>query len=385
MNWLTCVFLVLLRLAIGWHFMFEGLEKLNSNSWSSEPYLRESAGPLADRFRELAGDSVLDRYTFPAGAEQANATIVPAALDKDWNSYQQRFSQFYSLDADQQQNVAKLLSKAKEQTANWLKTGIKKVKRESPWGPPVEVEKTTPERVQEYKDKVREVRDLQEKSLTTFGSDVNARLRAAKTDLNRMRADLRRDINEQTAAMKKSLREVLTPEQAKLGLYEVMSTVQQDVAKESKVLEGKSVEELNKLKASVLKPEQVELDPVPEGRPSPLEMTQLERADVVTRWGIFLVGVCLIVGLFTRSACIVGAGFLLLFYLAMPPFPGVPDNPKAEGHYLYINKNIIEMLALLTLATTRSGRWVGLDGLVHYFNPFRRKPAPVAVVKGPGR
>ena len=44
--------------------------------------------------------------------------------------------------------------------------------------------------------------------------------------------------------------------------------------------------------------------------------------------------------------------------------PGWPESPRAEGHYLWINKNVIEMLALLTLATTRSGRWVGLDGLL---------------------
>jgi hypothetical protein len=50
----------------------------------------------------------------------------------------------------------------------------------------------------------------------------------------------------------------------------------------------------------------------------------------------------------------------------MPPWPGLPDNPRAEGHYLYINKNLIEMLALLALATTRSGRWAGLDALFAY-------------------
>jgi hypothetical protein len=68
----------------------------------------------------------------------------------------------------------------------------------------------------------------------------------------------------------------------------------------------------------------------------------------------------------------------------MPPFPGLPDNPKAEGHYLFINKNIIEMLALLALATTTSGRWVGLDGLVRAVNPFgRKKRIPPAPYSGP--
>jgi uncharacterized membrane protein YphA (DoxX/SURF4 family) len=80
----------------------------------------------------------------------------------------------------------------------------------------------------------------------------------------------------------------------------------------------------------------------------------------------------LLLGLLTRPACLAGAGLLLLFYLAMPPLPGVPDPPRAEGHYLFINKNVIEMLALLVLATTRSGTWFGLDGLLQFLNPFRR-------------
>ena len=100
-------------------------------------------------------------------------------------------------------------------------------------------------------------------------------------------------------------------------------------------------------------------------------MTALEWIDWTTRWGVFLVGVCLLLGLFSRTACVVGAGFLSMFYLSMPPLPGLPDNPRVEGTYLYINKNFIEMLALLTLATTASGRWVGIDGLLYCLNPFR--------------
>ena len=86
-------------------------------------------------------------------------------------------------------------------------------------------------------------------------------------------------------------------------------------------------------------------------------------------------GVCLLLGLFTRTACVAGAGFLLMFFLAMPALPWLPANPRAEGHYQFIDKNIIEMIALLTLATTQSGKWLGLDGLVQFLNPFRRRTA----------
>src|SRR5262249_3104524 len=100
--------------------------------------------------------------------------------------------------------------------------------------------------------------------------------------------------------------------------------------------------------------------------------TTLVWIDWLTMWGVTAVGVCLLLGLFTRTACIVGAGFLLSFYASLPALPWLQVSPRAEGHYLYINKNIIEMLALLALATTQSGRWVGLDGLIHALNPWRR-------------
>jgi uncharacterized membrane protein YphA (DoxX/SURF4 family) len=37
---------VVLRLVIGWHFLFEGLSKFETDGWTSEPYLREANGPL---------------------------------------------------------------------------------------------------------------------------------------------------------------------------------------------------------------------------------------------------------------------------------------------------------------------------------------------------
>src|SRR5947209_828578 len=97
------VFLVLLRLAIGWHFLFEGIEKYRADAWSSEPYLRESAGPLAPTFRDLAGDPLADRLTprpLPPGEEPSKAKLpeyMPPRLDREWNAWFERFVNHYEL------------------------------------------------------------------------------------------------------------------------------------------------------------------------------------------------------------------------------------------------------------------------------------------------
>ena len=63
-------------------------------------------------------------------------------------------------------------------------------------------------------------------------------------------------------------------------------------------------------------------------------------------WFLVAVGACLMAGLFTRLACLLGAGFLVMTYLTYPPFPWYPLPPMTEGNPVFINKNVIECLAL---------------------------------------
>lgn len=48
-----------LRLAIGWHFLYEALIKLYNPAWSAKGYLMSSEGPFAFFFRWLAGSETL--------------------------------------------------------------------------------------------------------------------------------------------------------------------------------------------------------------------------------------------------------------------------------------------------------------------------------------
>jgi thiosulfate dehydrogenase [quinone] large subunit len=46
--------LTALRMAIGWHFLYEGVVKLWSPSWSAGGYLMDARGPLAGLFHSMA-------------------------------------------------------------------------------------------------------------------------------------------------------------------------------------------------------------------------------------------------------------------------------------------------------------------------------------------
>ena len=46
------------------------------------------------------------------------------------------------------------------------------------------------------------------------------------------------------------------------------------------------------------------------------------------------------------------------------PSPWYPQPPNTEGNPLFVNKNVIEALALLLLACYPTGRWLGLDALL---------------------
>lgn len=91
--------------------------------------------------------------------------------------------------------------------------------------------------------------------------------------------------------------------------------------------------------------------------------TPMDWINLSTMYGLSAVGLCLMLGLFTPLAALGGATYLLSFYLSMPPWPGLPEG-ITEGHYRYVNKNLIEMIALLALAATPNGLWVGLDALL---------------------
>jgi thiosulfate dehydrogenase (quinone) large subunit len=88
--------------------------------------------------------------------------------------------------------------------------------------------------------------------------------------------------------------------------------------------------------------------------------TMAHAVDVAVPIGLALVGLSLMLGLLTRVGCVGALLFLTLFYISAPPLAGLPQ-PQTEGAYLLVNKNLIELAAVLTLLAFRTEYIVGLD------------------------
>jgi uncharacterized membrane protein YphA (DoxX/SURF4 family) len=89
----------------------------------------------------------------------------------------------------------------------------------------------------------------------------------------------------------------------------------------------------------------------------------LATVDWINLIGLTFVGVALIFGLFERIGTVVGMSLLFLYWLSNPPFVSNDFNVINEGHYLVINKNIVELFALLVLLLFPTGHLLGIPVL----------------------
>jgi len=420
---LAVVLLVLLRISIGWHLMYEGLWKLStlktSTPWSAEGYLKNATGPMRGTFREMTGDPNDLKW------------LDHGHMTAKWDGWRERFLAHYPA-VDQPNSVSKQpvqdrlnrLMDGQDAFAAALeslppdfdlanvggvsKKAIKfdaKAKRLIVDGKlhllPIErdrlvdaAEKAKPEdkaAQAPFDDFIKAVKEVAKlSSRLSFHERLTALL---KQDPERVGVMLKAnaggkggddgDASAGDSASKQT--PVVIGDVDKYKNYLAFYEQQYAKAKTKSDWDhlGKQWIEVQQLRRDLVGPVQALEQELFTSAEELLSVEQLATGPVApaaspirginlrTMWGLTIFGLLLMLGLFTRLSALGGAALLTLFYLAMPPWPGVQEIPSIE-HNLFVNKNFVEMVALLAIAAMPSGKWFGLDAAVSVL--FTRRP-----------
>ncbi len=380
-----CVLLVVLRMAIGWHLLYEGWWKIDSQStaqpWTAEGYLKNSTGPLRGTFRNLTGD--------PNDLNWLDYDKVSARFD----DYVARFQAHYPGVNDKPErgiSVAERLALLVDGPADYrvelsaLPDGVDLGK----WKNAIRYDA----------EKKRLIVDANYHLLPderdaiialAAGEDATSvEFRKAVEDLYKRQANL--PIRQRLAAMLKGDPERVGVNQKKGDaiIEQRMGEVEQykaaidryeaNLKKTREAFQWDHLQkqwiELQALRRKLVGPVQaleaelkLEAEKLLDASqlaagPVPPPMTQMRSINLQTMYGLAIVGILLIAGLFTRLAALGGAGLLMMFYLAIPPWPGTPPEVGIEHNYI-VNKVLIEAIACLAFVFLPSGRWFGIDAI----------------------
>lgn len=409
---LAVVLIVLLRLSIGWQFLYEGIWKLRSMStaepWSAEGYLKNAQGPFRSFYHSLLGDPYDLNW------------LDPEWVERRWTQWYETFVRHYGLNERQQARLRQLLFGSKEFVAplERLPEGVAfrgslgKIVRFDPerkllivdgryhltprerdrlleMARPIQPPpggKRTPEQEEEnriiaaYRKAVQDVYARATRNASARQSGVSI--------MERMRALLKGDPERVTVVNPEQQGTVDYKRIGKIELYKsLIEKYEKQLASAQTDFEfehlKKLEQDIRQLHSELVGPiKALEKELVEEARklltdeqrargPAPMPELPIDRINWQTIWALLIIGGLLIAGLATPLAAIAGAGLLMLFYLAMPPWPGVPEPPGPE-HAFIVNKNFIEAVALLAIAAMPTGRWFGIDGIIHALWKLRR-------------
>jgi uncharacterized membrane protein YphA (DoxX/SURF4 family) len=370
-------FLLALRLAIGWHFMFEGFHKIHSTHtgptetnrpFTSEPYFKVAPGPIGEKMRKNFGDpaAVIDAKVkapqnikpeaFAKLSEADQAAACPAAVAAEFDG--PAFAE--------KAEVAVRAEAAKDREA--AESAEKKA---------LEAAKTDEDRAK-IKANADEARAAAQKK------DAEAKAIAAKRIVEAKAAYARwvYGVDGRETKIKVITGAVFLTAPQRLEHIDWLRSQVTDVQNRTAAglgngygMESKRGSEVRMdylagetelakdAEAFVLELQKSIGDNVaPEAAPV---RTIGQKLDTFTMWFLVVTGACLMGGVLTRFFCVMGAGFLVMTYLSHPAFPWYPLPPNTEGNPVFINKNIIECLALLALACLPTGRWLGIDALLY--------------------
>ncbi len=310
--------LIALRLALGCHFLYEGVWKIkHHDEFTAEPFLTQAKGPISPLFYAMIPD-IDGRQQLALVEKDGKPSLDPSEIADRWEGIEQDFVAFYN-----------------------------------PGGSAEGTAKTAHEKLQRDATRVRE--DFCKK-LNDYMAENTDAVVAHFGSLDRFENDAE---NAQGAPYQKQRR------------WDRMMELRREAGKWVKDLEDQEKAFKNSLYA-LLTGEQREL-----GRPSgswnPFCWNRVEQINFAVTYALTAIGICLMLGFFTPLAALGGACFMFFVVMTQPAFPGIyPPDPPVVGHALLINKDFVEAVSLLVVAAASAGRWGGLDYFLYHWiiNPF---------------
>jgi uncharacterized membrane protein YphA (DoxX/SURF4 family) len=379
-NKTTAVLLVLLRIAIGWHFLYEGVFKLASDGsavqWNTSRYfLQTSTARLRDDLNQGAGAARLDQWyedvvayfkrknSALAEDQKARLAVVRDGLKAepasavDWIHVHE---EVLKLTADKPVDPRftaepfllgstgpfRPLFRALVSDADGLA-------RLSPAVATARIEDRYREILSHFRTRGYALTTAQQARLALVRDDLKRSLEATLEEptLRTRVADYKLTLDRVAAAAPRAstpyLRERLQADRKRLDL----------VAVELLAFVNEPLMELSQQANSIASVEQLQAGPVPPPH------SQTVWIDWSVKWGLIVLGLLLMAGLFTTPAAAGAAVMLAMFYLGAPPWPGLPEAP-GTSHFLYVNTNLIEIVAVLAIAASGTAKWGGLDRML---------------------
>ena len=332
-GFLAAFFIILLRVAIGWHFLTEGHEKYEltqhgKEGFSAEVYLRNANGPLAPYFHKMVPD--VDSRDMLDLSKRKSA----------WRADVERIADYFKFNEAQRSQAAKLVDESELWADSWFSNPENVEKRAKYFHDLDQVEKT-------------------EKDPNALEFQVE-RAWDARRSVEADRRSLIAPLIEHAKTLRDGVANLATTEQ----VASAQNTVFRQLGSAGDwVLVKTGIVAADGNSGTAEPPKAADI--------APRAWTQLDVINLATTYGLIAIGMCLILGFLTPLAALGAAAFLAMIYLSMPPWPGLPINPKTEGHYYIVSKNLIELIALLVIATTPNGHWIGLDAW--FFGARRRR------------
>lgn len=304
----TVAALVLLRLAVGAHFFHEGMEKIGYSvsdgryavTFSAEGFLSQATGPLADWFHEYVPNNhewstllAVPRQDTPESAASAPYQAWANRIVDDWNVTAEKIAAIPGLSEDQSKAASDALDTRRQQLVDYL-TGESAA-------------------IEDYQHELWRLAQMQAAPEAAVPY-MQERIAAKQAELRAIPQTWLNQVNQFEQNYHDDLRSVLSdPQIANPALAAALDEALTD--------------------------------------PRAARLAWLNKAVTILTLGV---GVCLLLGFFTRLASLAGAAFLLAIIASQPPWA-----PDAVTTFFYYQ--CVELVSFLVLGAVGAGRWLGID------------------------